>query len=233
MRRSAPSSQPNHDDGHYWISISDLMTSLLFIFIIILAYTIHSFTQKSDKFEESFHSRSELLTQLQLTLKQKNINVDIDPKNGNMRIKSDAFFNIGSADLNPQGQTAIVIIAQEIKQQMQNEKYKQAIDTIFIEGHTDNVPITVSYGRRWTNMELSAQRAINTYLMMDSGANIKEMVNRDGRYLFSYSGYAESRPISDNNSEQGRAKNRRIELFFALTSPKLEENNAKSSISKP
>lgn len=227
MRRSAPISQHNHDDGHYWISISDLMTSLLFIFIIILAYTIYSFTEKSDIFEESFNARSELLVELQKTLKEKNINVDIDPKNGNMRIKSDTFFDVGSADLNLQGNIAIVTIAQDIKQKMQHKKYKQAIDTIFIEGHTDNIPIHATTGRRWTNMELSAQRAINTYLAMDNGANIKEMMNRDGRYLFSYSGYAESRPISDNNSEQGRAQNRRIELFFALTSPKLEEENVK------
>lgn len=225
MRHSPPELQNNHDDGHYWISISDLMTSLLFIFIIILAYTIYSFTEKSDIFEENFNARSELLIELQKTLKEKNINVDIDPKNGNMRIKSDTFFNIGSADLNPQGHIAIVTIAQDIKQKMQHKKYQQAIDTIFIEGHTDNIPITATAGRRWTNMELSAQRAINTYLAMDNGANIKEMVNRDGRYLFSYSGYAESRPISDNHSEQGRAKNRRIELFFALTSPQLGDNH--------
>lgn len=147
--------------------------------------------------------------------------MDIDPKNGNMRIKSDAFFAIGSADLNLQGQTVIVQIAHEIKSQMSNDKYKQAIDTIFIEGHTDDVPISMNYGRRWTNMELSAQRAINTYLAMDRGVNIRDMTNRDGRYLFSYSGYAESRPIDDNTTEVGRAKNRRIELFFALTSPQL------------
>ncbi|WP_066803509.1 OmpA/MotB family protein [Moraxella oblonga] len=222
MRQSTLNANTHQDDGHYWISISDLMTSLLFIFIIILAYTIYSFTQKSDKFEESFNARSELLVDLQTSLKHKNINVDIDPKNGNMRIKSDAFFAVGSADLNQDGQQAIMQIAQEIKTKMQNKKYQQAIDTIFIEGHTDNVPISINYGRRWTNMELSAQRAINTYLMMDNGVNIKEMVNRDGRYLFSYSGYADTRPISDNDSDVGRAKNRRIELFFALTSPKLE-----------
>lgn len=222
--RLTPKHNVNHADenSHYWISVSDLMTSLLFIFILILAYTIYSFSEKSAVYEESFHQRSELLIQLQKDLKQKNIDVDIDPKNGNMRIKSDVLFSVGSADLSPQGQYNMIEIAKEIKIKMQEPKFKSAIDTIFIEGHTDNIPIqNTNIGRRWTNMELSAQRAINTYLTMDSGAMIHQMRNRDGRYLFSYSGYADQRPIVMNNSDENRAKNRRIEIFFALTSPKI------------
>lgn len=221
--RLTPKEQNNqsHDEGHYWISISDLMTSLLFIFVIILAYTIYSFSSKSEIFDENFNHRSQMLISLQKNLKKKDINVDIDPKNGNMRITSDTFFSIGSADLNEQGKKTISLIASEIKQEMSKPKFLQAIDTIFIEGHTDNIPLNNSYGggRRWTNMELSAQRAINTYIMMDESVKISNMTNQKGQPLFSYSGYADQRPVSNNASAKGRAKNRRIEIFFALNSP--------------
>lgn len=211
------------DDGHYWISISDLMTSLLFIFIIILAYTIFTFSEKSAVFEESFYNRGELLHQIQTTLKTKSIDVDIDEKNGNMRIKADSFFAVGSADLSMDGQAKMAEIARVIQDKLQSEaKFKNAIDTVFIEGHTDNVPINLNLGgRRWTNMELSAQRAINTFTTMDSATGIGQMKNRDERYLFSYSGYADQRPVADNATEAGRSQNRRIEFFFALTSPQL------------
>ena len=211
------------DEGHYWISISDLMTSLLFIFIIILAYTIFTFSEKSAVFEESFYNRGELLHQIQTTLKSKNIDVDIDQKNGNMRIKADTFFAVGSADLSVDGQTKMAEIARVIQEKFQSDaKFKNAIDTVFIEGHTDNVPVNLNFGgRRWTNMELSAQRAINTYLTMDSATGIGQMKNRDGKFLFSYSGYSDLRPIADNASEAERSQNRRIEFFFALTSPQL------------
>ncbi|MGL4767553.1 MAG: OmpA/MotB family protein [Formosimonas sp.] len=211
------------DEGHYWISISDLMTSLLFIFIIILAYTILTFSEKSAVFEESFYQRGELLTQIQTTLKSQNVDVDIDTKNGNMRIKSDGFFAVGAADLSPEGQAKMAVIAQVIQAKFaEKAAFKNAIDTVFIEGHTDNVPINQSAGgRRWTNMELSAQRAINTYTTMDAAAQIGQMKNRDGKYLYSYSGYADARSVADNASETGRAQNRRIEFFFALTSPQL------------
>jgi chemotaxis protein MotB len=223
MQRQRPSGGDATDDGHYWISISDLMTSLLFIFIIILAYTILTFSEKSAVFEESFNNRGELLTQIQTTLKTKNIDVDIDTKNGNMRIKSDGFFAVGSADLSEDGKAKMAEIARVMQAKLQEkEVFKNAIDTIFIEGHTDNVPIIQNVGaRRWTNMELSAQRAINTYTTMDLAAQIGQLKNRDSMYLYSYSGYADQRPIGDNLSESGRAQNRRIEFFFALTSPQL------------
>ena len=226
MREQKSRNNEHHEDGHYWISISDLMTLLLFIFILILAYTIYTFSEKSEKFNESFENRSELLFELQKDLKKDNIIVDIDPKKGNMRIKSDGLFGVGSADLSPQGKFTLSKIARTIKVKMHEPKFHNAIETIFIEGHTDNVPISGGEnGRRWTNMELSAQRAINTFLVMDQDANINEMTNRDGHYLFSYSGYADQRPRADNDTEAGRAKNRRIEIFFALTSPQLTDRN--------
>ena len=235
----------NQEEGHYWISISDLMTSLLFIFILILAYTIFTFNEqstileeKTKVFEESFFNRGELLTQIQSTLQKDNINVDIDPENGNLRLQTDGYFAIGSADLSPKGKETMAQIAKVIREKLQeNPKFHQAIDTVFIEGHTDNTPIhsNASIYRRWTNMELSAQRAINTFLIMDETVHISEMKNHCGRNLFSYSGYADQRPVATNNTEEGRNRNRRIEIFFALSSPQistiknchysLEENN--------
>lgn len=214
---------PHAEEGHYWISISDLMTSLLFIFILILAYTIFTFSQKSEAYEENFKNRQQLLEELQKQLKRENVDVDIDPQNGNMRIRSDTFFSLGSADLSPEGYAKISTIATEITNKMKDPKYKKAIDTIFIEGHTDNVPVdSFRGGRRWTNMELSAQRAINTFLAMNSSAAIGLLKNSTNHYLFSYSGYAEQRPISTNDTIDGRKQNRRIEFFFALASPKVQ-----------
>ena len=221
FRRNSDSE--NHDEaGHYWISISDLMTSLLFIFILILAYTIFTFTQKQEGFEENFNARVELLRALQKELKEENIDVDIDPENGNMRIRADTFFAVGSAELSSDGFAKLAQIAKQVSEKLSVAKFKKAIDTIFIEGHTDNKPLTQNgTGRRWTNMELSSQRAINSFLAMDKEANISVLKNGNGRFLFSYSGYADTRPVDRADSDEARGKNRRIEFFFALSSPKV------------
>lgn len=90
---------------------------------------------------------------------------------------------------------------------------RYAMHTIEIEGHTDNVPISNSQFAN--NNELSSFRALAVfdYLMDNTSldpANIK------------HSGRGEYIPIADNSSEEGRAKNRRVEIkiYHALSAEK-------------
>jgi len=228
----------------YFISISDLMISLLFIFILILSYVIFQFAEKKDileskikKIEQNMKNRKDLLQELKNELKSKNIDIDIDGDNGNIRLKSDLLFKQGSAIISDNGVYKIDEIAKLIVSKMDNPKYKNSIDTIFIEGHTDSVPIKVSNRckAQWTNKELSAQRAINTYTQMIKATNgtIAKLKNNKNKHLLSYSGYANNRPIcyeKDNMSisklKECRAKNRRIEFYFTINTPdtsKLKE----------
>ncbi len=255
------------DDGHYYISISDLMTSLLFIFILILTYVMLSFVKKEEvlnveivqvvkqveelkkkenilsdqikKIEQNIEYRGELLQNLQEELLGQNINVEIDKENGNMRLKSDLLFESGSADISTEGKRQIGEIAKLLMVKMMEKKYIMAIDTIFIEGHTDTVPIRVSQGYRaqWSNKELSAQRAINTYSEMLSATddNINELRNKKGKYLLSYSGYASTRQLCEeskfesvelldkNELNSCRSKNRRIEFYFTVNTPDVKK----------
>lgn len=81
------------------------------------------------------------------------------------------------------------------------ERYAEG--TIEIEGHTDNVPM--SSARYANNNELSDARALSVfdYLVAHTAlnpANIK------------HSGRGEYVPVADNSTEEGRAKNRRVEI---------------------
>lgn len=234
----------NGEDGHYYISISDLMTSLLFIFILILSYVMLSFVKKQDelnneikKIEQNLEFRAELLRNLQDDLFSKNINVEIDQDNGNMRLKSDVLFGSGSADISEEGRRQISEIAKLLIQKMSEPKYADAIDTIFIEGHTDTVRIRVSNSCRdqWTNKELSAQRAINTYMQMSDATEgaISHLKNIKKKHLLSYSGYADTRLLCDESDPEiekneelltaCKAKNRRIEFYFTVNTPDTEK----------
>ena len=63
------------DEGHYWISISDLMMSLLFIFILILTYTMFSMSKVTESYSSNESNRAELLRKIQQELKAENDNL--------------------------------------------------------------------------------------------------------------------------------------------------------------
>lgn len=76
---------------------------------------------------------------------------------------------------------------------------------IIISGHTDNVPIKNSkYGSNW---ELSVMRAVNFMKI------ILENEKLDPRW-FSAKGFGEFQPIAPNETPEGKAKNRRVEVLI-------------------
>ncbi len=223
------------DENHFWISISDLMTSLLFVFILILAYMILEYQDKDQQaqqqilaFQKNVEARTELLVTLLESLKKRSINVEIDKDDGTMRITKEKLFDSAKAEVRESKTWIIKAVTTELLSLMQEKKYKNAINTIFIEGHTDKINLNKGHhGFRWTNMELSAQRAINTFILMNeqSDGNFSALTNTKGQALISYSGYADTRPISGVSGEtsEGRDRNRRIQFFFAVNPPNLEE----------
>ena len=82
-----------------------------------------------------------------------------------------------------------------------------------IEGHTDTVPIGAALQARFpTNWELSTARATVVARFL------QDKVGLDPTRL-SATGYGEYRPVAPNDSEEGRAQNRRIELILAPLPP--------------
>jgi chemotaxis protein MotB len=79
--------------------------------------------------------------------------------------------------------------------------------SIRIEGHTDDVPISRALARRYpTNWELSAARAINV------ARHLQEQGIDPGQ--LSAVAYGEWKPVATNDTAEGKAKNRRIEMIL-------------------
>lgn len=76
---------------------------------------------------------------------------------------------------------------------------------VVVSGHADNVPIrSPVYASNW---ELSAARAAGVARALVEGGTPPERVRMEA--------YGEYRPIAPNETAEGRAKNRRVELFYA------------------
>jgi outer membrane protein OmpA-like peptidoglycan-associated protein len=99
-------------------------------------------------------------------------------------------FDTGKAELKQDGLDTVQQIAAALKQ--------DAILKLSVEGHTDNV------GDAASNKKLSAARA-------KSVMNAIVAAGTDGSRL-SAAGFGQEKPVADNRTEDGRAKNRRVEL---------------------
>ena len=79
--------------------------------------------------------------------------------------------------------------------------------TIRVEGHTDNVPIGGALAKRYpTNWDLSAARALTVTRYLES-EGIEPA-------LLSAAAFGEHQPVADNDTPEGRAKNRRIAIIL-------------------
>jgi len=76
-------------------------------------------------------------------------------------------------------------------------------------GHTDNTPIGTSNVRFPSNYALSVERAKNVAGMFKATLAKPDRLQTDGK--------GETAPIADNNTADGRAKNRRVEIVIPRT----------------
>lgn len=99
-------------------------------------------------------------------------------------------FDTGKSEIKPESQS---VISQIVEMMRSNPELK-----IGVEGHTDNV------GTPASNKTLSEARAKSVV-----AAIVAQGISAD---RLSPAGFGQDRPIADNNTEEGRAKNRRVEL---------------------
>lgn len=113
-----------------------------------------------------------------------------------IKLTDEVLFNSGSAELKPTGEKVLSLIAESL-----NFYPDRAIS---VEGHTDNVPI-LHKDRYESNWELSAARAL-------AAVNYFQQNNQVDPKRLKVVGYGQYRPISSNETDEGRKINRRIEI---------------------
>jgi chemotaxis protein MotB len=241
------------DEGAgYLISISDMMAGLLFIFIITLVAFIINFqdaiqkqkevtrtqTEIVKRFTNLDQTRTELLELLKLRLQNANIKVEIDTKHGVLRLTENAVqFETASASLDEQNEANLKTIGSILNAVIPCyasnpptfhdcegfDKSNGKIDSIFVEGHTDNVPMN-SYKYK-DNWDLSASRAITAYRVLIPDTVLNQIVNANFQPIFSVSGYGEGRPVEGHSYTFPKSDptNRRIDLRFIMTPPSLTD----------
>ncbi len=185
-----------------------------------------SLHQIEEKLTDTDQVRANLLARLQKALSDRGVAAEIDSERGVLRLPQDMLFDEGSAALRTRGREALHQMADVFHTVIADPAYSNRLESIYIEGHTDNAPIRTSQFR--DNLSLSAARAMNTYqALIQFVPALQTFNNTQNQSLFGISGYGELRPIADNNTNQGKELNRRIDFRFVMVAPKMQPSAAK------
>ncbi|MCG6969635.1 MAG: OmpA family protein [Gammaproteobacteria bacterium] len=114
----------------------------------------------------------------------------------NVNLSEEILFPSGSAQLNQSGQEVITRVSKKLA----GKEYQ-----IIVVGFTDNIPIRGNLAKRYpTNWELAGARAASVVRLLEStGVESQKLVATS---------YGENFPVASNETEEGRAQNRRIEI---------------------
>ena len=152
---------------------------------IIMDKIVETIKPVLDELEEDYKDLKEL------------VEIDVQEDQVTIRMMGEATFDIGKAGLREDLKPLLIKIG-EVLSKTRGE--------IIIAGHTDNVPL--KGGLFGSNLGLSMARAgsVAEFLLQSSSINPKRI---------SAMGFGEYRPLVSNDTEQGRQKNRRVEIVIS------------------
>ena len=172
-----------------------------------MAQNMPSMTQEGDSDVESMEE--DLQSYIDAKGLQDLVRVSEDPRGLVISLVSDnLMFAAGQAELQTNSLALLDRIAGILK---------RVPNSVLVEGHTCNLPI--SNVRFPSNWELSAARACSVvrYLSDREGVGAKRL---------SAVGYGESRPVASNGTEEGRARNRRVDLVILAPPHQIQSAKA-------
>ncbi len=127
--------------------------------------------------------------------------------NGNIILGESILFDVGSAAIKGESRAVLDELIEVFTEFLSDPNNAKYVDSIVIAGHTD------STGTDESNRVLSTNRANSVLGYLLTGKNAK--LNQYAQY-FCAAGYGETRPAKSNDTDAGRAANRRIEISIIL-----------------
>jgi chemotaxis protein MotB len=191
------------EEESYFVSMTDMMVGMLFVFIIILmAFALNlkkqetELAQTTDRLTEAQETRAQMLRDIRNTLLERGVYVFIDERNGVLRLPERLLFRRGEFRIEEGGRIALQSLANALSEalpcyaRLAASQVARApcppnkggrLEAVFIEGHTDDVPFTARTGAGVaSNWDLSAARAIAVYDEVLRSAPLLGALENDG-----------------------------------------------------
>lgn len=229
------------EENPYWMSFSDVMSALLIIFILASVVLIiqlmeiqeelrkqqQEFNQEIQELRQAEQVRRTILHEAADLLQQRGIRVTVSENDTVLSIPNDILgFGTGAHEIGTAYQGTAVEIGRVLSDVINKDNRVDYLDTIFVEGHTDNRPLNGFMGKG--NWGLSAFRAISLWQLwvelLPEQFSLDDIENKDNQPLFSVSGYGPTRPATRRqDTDEELSQNRRIDIRFTIRRPSSAE----------
>ena len=185
-----------------WAAFGDLMSVLLGVFVLILVGVIGVQLQLSNKLDAAV-KQQQAEAQRRMTLEQA-LAVPLAAGrvtlvNGRIGIRGSVLFALNSDQLQPEGQDVLKSLAAPLADYL-----KSRDDILMVSGFTDDRQVRDGNRQFADNWELSAERALTvTRALIADGLPASSVFA---------AAFGSEQPVSSNADDEGRARNRRVEI---------------------
>ena len=195
----------------FWTTMADLLLGLAIIFMTLFVLAITGFSQQSiQQKQQQMEVNKELIEKL----KEANIDAQVDPLTGDIKISDLELFEVGSYNLSTKGKIYLnKLIPIYVDTIFSKDELVGQIENIVIQGHTDSqsyAGIKNPNEQYLKNMNLSLERAnsVANYIFY---TNYNKKYNDKLKKFLIVEGKSYSEPILVNGKEDYN-KSRRVEL---------------------
>lgn len=156
--------------------------------------------------------KQNLIEELKLEFSGTDLKVSVDSQTGAIMLDSSILFDVDKYEIKKSGQEFLEKFLPKYLNVLLNEKYRDYISEIIIEGHTD------TNGSYMHNLELSQDRAlaVATFCLKDDNSVLSKKETNNLRAIVTANGKSFSNPIYNSDESVNLEKSRRVEFKFRL-----------------
>ena len=179
-----------------WPAFTDAMLAFVLVLVLLLAYQVGASIEIAGPSQAAVLQDQTRIEALVDSLGFAGVAVQTGIGRQDITLGQEVLFASGGTDLGPEGKRILAALAAAV-----TGEGTRTLREIQVAGHTDNVPTATA-----TNWELSSARATNVVRYLAEAGIDPDAVRVSG------TGYGEFTPVASNETEAGRAANRRIDV---------------------
>ncbi|GAA0437558.1 MAG: OmpA family protein [Bacillota bacterium] len=211
----------DQDEGHFWPSFTDLLTTILLCFMLIFICMMVIKSLQIEEMKETLDQimgvRAKLVNDLKEEFSGSELGVEVDDKTGAIIFNTEILFEYNKDELKPESFTFLDEFVPKYLDILLQSGYEQYIAEIIIEGHTDRD------GTYLYNLKLSQDRAYSVAAYILSADFPYKNIQQHLEEKLTVNSKSFSDVRTDDKGGYNAKKSRRVEFKFRLKDEEILE----------